>query len=156
MKINKLVNKIKNSLYKFLGKFIPYFKNKIMGFINKDEISEKLRMLIEGILKRNDSKATLTKYENNNEPIKLDGGGYEKDKFGNEGLDCIIRYKVSYKINYFNQNLVLELKYSEDSLTFIFKDFPSHLFNNENIAFFNDDKFKNEIIDYIKSIRTIS
>lgn len=149
-KIKRYYTLRKIALYKFLGKFIPYFKNKIMGFIKKEDISVNICVELQQIFKRKNINVKLKEVV---DVSFLEQTTCKKDIEGNEGLYYIEKCSYNYSIE--NWDLFFKLEYLDGNLNFTFKEFKTSLLEDEKFKIFNDIDFKNEIIKYIKSIRTI-
>ncbi|MFQ2998483.1 hypothetical protein [Elizabethkingia anophelis] len=139
---------LKFALFKFLGKFIPYFKNKFMGFINKKDISENVRSSLNSILHNNNVRVDLEK--NNNFTI-----GGNKDKIENKGLDYVDNFSISYKIKEWGFNI--QLNYNNK--TIIYSTSDTDILNADRLVTLNNvlnaPKNKQIMIEYFKNLRTI-
>ncbi|MDM1046468.1 hypothetical protein HX004_16755 [Myroides sp. 1354] len=146
-KIKRYFALTKIALYKFLGKFIPYFKNKTMYHMKKEEILESVKLKLEDILNRYDNKLRLS------QSYQISIGEKEKDE---NGYSLLSRFSASYKIIQFDFNMVLSYIDSK-KIEFTLDNVPL-LSNNEHITtlknIFGSEEINKELNEYFKNIRT--
>jgi|GEM_PF-6848663 len=139
----------KFALYKFLGKFIPYFKNKIMNYVKKEDI-----------IKNIGNKLSKT-LNDNGINIDLDANSYKGVAYSaSNNLEKISLYYIIDKIN----ALILNLEYHSYNSV----DFNFSVKDNGNVCLkdaekllvldnvFNNNKVKAEFIEYFKSIIVVN